>query len=62
MPHPIPAGTEDDASNNKTLARRLEQWIKWIIDSLFLKAKAIQERMRRTKSRRSANENKEFDN
>ena len=52
MPHLIRARirTEDDVSNNKTIARPLYQWIKWDIDSLFLDAKAIHERMSRTKA------------
>ena len=63
MPHLILAKTrtEDDASNNKTIARRLDQWINWGIDSLFLEAKAIQERMSRTKAKRSVDEYKECD-
>ena len=63
MPHFILERTraEDDASNNKTNARRLGQWIKWDIDSLFLEAKAIQEGMSRTKAKQSDDEYKEFD-
>ena len=63
MPHLILARTrtEVDAVNNKTIARRLHQWIKWDIDSLFLEAKAIQERMSSTKAKRSVDEYKEFD-
>ena len=52
---------EDEASNNKTIARRLSQWIKWDIGSLFLEAKAIQDGMSRTKAKRSVEEYKEFD-
>ena len=63
LPHLILAitRTEDDASNNKTIARQLDQWIKWDIDSLFLEAKTIQERISRTKAKRSVDEYKEFD-
>ena len=55
MPHLILAstGTEVDASNNKAIARRSDQWIKWDIDSLFLESKIVQERMSRTKAKRS---------
>ena len=63
LPHLILAitRTEDDASNNKTIARQLDQWIKWDIRSLFLEANAIQERMNRTKAKRSVGEYKKFD-
>ena len=44
--------TEDEASNNKINARRLDQWIKWDIESLFLEAKVIQECMSRTNAKR----------
>ena len=33
----------------------------WDLDSLFLEAKTIQEKMRRTKSKQSVHEYKEFD-
>ena len=62
MPHLLErARTEDDASNNKTIARRLDQWIKWDIDSLLLEAKSIQEFMSSTKAKRSFDDYKEFD-
>ena len=52
MPHLILARKrrEDDVANNKTIARRLDQWIKSAIDSQFLEAKSIKERMSRTKT------------
>ena len=53
--------TEVDASNNKTIERRLDQWIKWDIDSLFLEAKSIQEGMKRTKTKQFCDEYKKFD-
>ena len=31
--------TEDEASNNKTIENRLGQWIKWDMDSNFLRQK-----------------------
>ena len=52
--------TEDDASNNKTIARRLDQWVKWDIDSLFFEAKAIKERRCKTKTKRYVDEYKEY--
>ena len=52
--------TKDDASNNKTIARRLDQWVKWDIDSLFFEAKAIKERMSRTKTKRYVDEYKKY--
>ena len=60
MPHLILARTkmEDDASNNKTIARRLDQWTKWDVDSLFLEEKSVTERISRTK--RFFDEYKEF--
>ena len=63
IPHLILARTrmEDDASNNKTIARRLDQWTNWDIDSLFLEAKSVQERMSRTKAKLSFDEYKELD-
>ena len=63
MPHLILARTrmEDDAAYNKTVAGRLDQWIKWDIDSLFLETKVIQERMSRTKAKQSVDEYKKFD-
>ena len=51
--------TKDDASNNKTIARRLDQWVKLDIDSLFFEAKAMKERMSRTKTKRYVDEYKE---
>ena len=63
MPHLILARTrtEDDALNNKTIARWLDQWLKWDIDSLLLKAKNIQECMSRTKAKCFVDEYKEID-
>ena len=57
MPHLILARTktENDASNNKSIARRLAQWINWDRDFLFLEAKANQERMSRTKKQKQSN-------
>ena len=52
--------TKDDASNNKTIARRLDQWVKLDIDSLFFEAKAMKERMSRTKTKRYVDEYKEY--
>ena len=62
MPHLIFASTRTkvDASNNKAIARRSDQWIKWDIDSLFLEAKIIQERMSRIKAKRSVDVCKVF--
>ena len=63
MPHLILARTRtvDYASYNKTIARQLDQWIKWDIDSMFLKAKTIQERMSKTKTKRSVDDYNEYD-
>ena len=62
IPHLILAKTKtkDDASNNKTIARRLDQWVKLDIDSLFFGAKAMKERMSRTKTKRYVDEYKEY--
>ena len=54
-------GTQDDESNSKTIARRLDQCIKWDIDSLLLEAKFPQECMSKTKAKRSSDDFKEFD-
>ena len=43
--------TDDDASEKKTISRRLDQWIKWDIDSLFLEATISQETIKRTKAK-----------
>ena len=63
MPYLILARTrtEYDASNNKNIARRLDQWIKRDIDSLYIEPKAFQERMSRTKAKWSVVEDKDFD-
>ena len=63
MPHLILASkrTKDDNSNNKTITRWLDHWIKCHIDCLFLEAKTIQELMSRTKTKRSVDEYKKFD-
>ena len=53
--------TEDYASNNKTIARRSDQWIKWDIESLFHEAKAIQESLSKTKAEGSVKKYEEFD-
>ena len=55
MPHLIIAitRTEDDVGPF--------QWIKWDLDSLFLEATAIQERINRTKAKQSVDEYNEFD-
>ena len=42
---------EDDTSNKKTISRRVDQWINWNIDSLFLEAKSIQEGVSRTEAK-----------
>ena len=53
MPHLFLARTrtEDITSNNKTIARRVDQRIKWDIDSLFLEAKSIRVGASRTKGK-----------
>ena len=63
MPDIILAGTrtEDDESNNKTIARLLNPRIKLDIDSLFLEAKSIQERMCKIKAKRSSDEFKQLE-
>ena len=61
MPHLILERTKDDASNHKTIARLLDQWINLDIDSLFPQAKTIRERISKTKQKRSVDENKKFE-
>ena len=53
--------TEDDAAINKTIARRLDQWVKWDIDSLLVEAKVIQERMSELKQNNLLLNKKDFD-
>ena len=58
MPHLILArtGTEDDASNGKTISRRLDQWINLDIGSVFLEAELNQERKSKTKTKGSVDD------
>ena len=62
VPHLILAKTrtEDGASNNKIIARRLDRWVRWDIYSLFFEAKPIKKRMSRTKTKRYVDEYKEY--
>ena len=63
MPHLILARTKssNDGSINKTVSRRLDQWIKGEYEELYTEAKALQDRLTKTRAKRAYNELKEFD-